>query len=115
MESILDRFSRKKKNHDTNNEKTISLEKIVKRMGYWEVLDILYDSGIKGMEYNMFLNIFKDEAKLLTKFFNATDFLRETQAMLYYEDENENKYITLTKKGRRIYEVFKEASSFLRD
>lgn len=115
MESILDRFSRKKKNQNTNNEKTISLENIVKRLGYWEVLDILYDSGIKGMEYNMFLNIFKDEAKLLTKFFNATDFLNETQVILFYEDENKDKNITLTEKGRRIYEVFKEASRFLHD
>lgn len=111
----MDRFSRKKKYQNTNSEKTISLENIVKRIGYWEVLDILYDAGNKGMEYNTFLNIYKDEAKFLTKFFNVTDFLKKTQVILFYEDENEKKYITLTEKGRRIYEVFKEASSFLKD
>jgi predicted transcriptional regulator len=114
VESILDRFSRKKKYQNTNSEKTISLENIVKRIGYWEVLDILYNEGNKGMEYNTFLNTYKDEAKFLTKFFNATDFLKKTQVILFYEEEEEEKkYITLTEKGRRIYEVFKEASSFL--
>lgn len=111
----MDRFSRKKKYQNTNSEKTISLENIVKRIGYWEVLDILYDAGSKGMEYNAFLNIYKDEAKFLTKFFNATDFLDKTQVIFFYEAEEEQKYITLTEKGRRIYEVFKEASSFLKD
>ena len=87
--------------------------RLYRRKGFGETLEILNDFKKKEAKQSLFFNTLKTNKSYLNSFFRVKDDLLKTGLIAYKLDEDNDKVIYLTEKGKELFKKVSEIETMV--
>ena len=90
-----------------------ALQNLIRKKGVMETLELLYVSDSAELKQSEFYSKIKSNNSYVNRFFRVKGELTQNNLIGYKLDENYDKVIFLTTKGKKLHEMIVELNDFL--